>query len=127
MTNFDKCKSEFLIKDLGNGSFCKAIHKVRGEEHCGSRGCTECKEWLKQEYKPQILDKVEKKYLSNIIRPWRDKVRYIKKSDIMAYAREYIRISIELDNDIVLPNFDRGSMYKGMKLDKPYTLKELGI
>ncbi len=133
MTNFEKCKSEFLIKDLGNGSFCQAIHRVRDEVHCCSRGCAECYEWLKQEYKPQILDKAEKKYLSNIVRPFRDKVeRIIKSEGIIKSERsespeEYIAIGIKNGLTIFLPHFAKGSMYKGMELDKPYTLEELGI
>jgi hypothetical protein len=130
MTNFEKCKEEIKLEDFmndSNGGFCKAIHKVRGEEHCGSRGCTECKNWLKQEYQEPILDKAEKKYLSNIVRPFRDKVEYIEKYKSPTCQNEYIGIWIKLDSNIILPSFEENSMYKGMKLYKRYTLEELGI
>lgn len=136
MTNFEKCKSEFLIKDIGNGSFCKAINRVRNEDNCGSRSCTECRKWLKQEYKPQILDKAEKKYLSNIVRPFRDRVEGIVKPrkifnpiecKYVSNGQEYIAIKIKHEGNITLPFFPEGTMYKGMKAGKLYTLEELGI
>ena len=128
MNNFEKCKEEIKLEDFINGFYsgmCKAIHKVRGEEHCSSRGCIECRNWLREEYKPQILDKAEKKYLSNIIRPFRDKVEGIIKCKYD--TKEYIKIELKNEFGIALPFFDKGSMYKEMKVEKPYTLKELGI
>ena len=72
-----------------------------------------------------ILDNVEKKYLSNVIRPFRDKVKNIAKITV-SEEKEYI--SISLKNDIVLlPNFKRNTMYKNMKANKEYTLEELGL
>ena len=125
MTNFEKCRQELKIEDIGNGSFCQAIHRVRNEDNCGPRSCEECRKWLKQEYKPQILDKVEKKYLSNIVRPFRDKVEYIQKSETC--SREYIKIEIKNEASINLPFFTKGTMYKGMKANTAYTLEELKL
>ena len=37
-------------------------------------------------------------------------------------------LQIQLNNDeIILPYFEIGTMYKGMKRGKEYTLKELGL
>lgn len=74
--------------------------------------------------KEEILDETEKRYLANVIRPFRDNVEGIKKG---SYAREFIKIYIKEDEPIVLPYFEKGTMYKGMKEHKKYTLKELGI
>jgi hypothetical protein len=133
MTNFEKCRQEFTIKDTlldveGEEyiDFCTAIRRVRGKKVC-EPSCAECYKWLKKEYKPQILDKVEKRYLGNIIRPFRDKVEYIKKCKSPAVQKEYIGISIKSDSNIILPSFKENSMYKKMKPYKKYTLKELGI
>lgn len=40
---------------------------------------------------------------------------------------EYITISLDGDDFAILPNFKKGVMYKGMKTDRRYTLKELGL
>ena len=46
---------------------------------------------------------------------------------LVNYAtKEYIRIDLGREM-INLPKFDSGSMYKGMKLNKGYTLEELGL
>lgn len=71
----------------------------------------------------EILDKKEKEYLSAVIRPFRNRVEYIQKKDI---GNEFIEI--ELDNEFLyLPYFEKYTMYKGMELNKKYTLKELDL
>lgn len=71
----------------------------------------------------EILDKKEKEYLSNIVKPFKDKVKYISK---LGAGDEYI--SILLDTEMInFPYFKRNTMYKGMKNRKEYTLEELGI
>lgn len=71
----------------------------------------------------EILDEKEKEYLSAVIRPFKDRVDYIEKvENILEY------IAIELNNErLSFPFFDKGTMYKGMELNKKYTLKELGL
>lgn len=77
-------------------------------------------------YKAPILDKEEKEYLENVIRPFRDRVVYIEKT--LNYKNMH-HISIECKNRDVsyLPSFKKGTMYKEMEVDKEYTLKELGL
>lgn len=75
--------------------------------------------------KEEILDAKEKEYLSNVIRPFRDKVKYITKED--GCNTEFIHIKL-FDNDTTnLPYFKQNTMYKNMELSKEYTLAELGI
>lgn len=71
----------------------------------------------------EILDEEEKEYLSAVIRPFKDRVDYIEKvENILEY------IAIDLNNErLSFPFFDKGTMYKGMELNKKYTLKELGL
>lgn len=76
------------------------------------------------EREEEILDETEKRYLSNVIKPFRDKVKAIEK---VSYAREFIKIYIKEDELTILPYFEKGTMYKGMKENKEYTLKELGL
>lgn len=82
--------------------------------------------WLEQEYKPPILDDVEKTYLSAVIKPFRKDVRSItKQKNDEGY--EWLRIIVEDNKPLVLPGFKKGTMYKGMHAYKEYTLKELGL
>lgn len=78
------------------------------------------------EHKEEILDEAEKRYLKAVIRPFRARMKYIMKEDINYATKEYIRIDLGREM-INLPKFDSGSMYKGMKLNKKYTLEELGL
>lgn len=87
-----------------------------------------------EEYKEDILDEEEKKYLSAVIKPFRDRVKYIKKIDMYLGCNkdaEYIFGELGNENDVVdafsLPYFPEGTMYKGMETDKKYTLEELGL
>lgn len=83
--------------------------------------------WLEQEYKPPILDDVEKAYLSAVINPFRHRVQYIKKMDkYCSYDKEFLYIAIT-DENLIFPLFEKGKMYKGMEANKRYTLEELGL
>ena len=73
----------------------------------------------------EILDDKEKEYLSNVIKPFRDKVEYIVKR--IFENEEYIKIVIKNDSALFFPNFKKGTKYKGMEEDKRYTLEELGL
>ena len=75
----------------------------------------------------EILNYKEKEYLSSFIKPFRDRVKYISKY-FNANANDYF-ISIEYKNDLDMnfPYFLNKKMYKGMELNKKYTLKELGL
>lgn len=76
-----------------------------------------------------ILDETERKYLKDVITPFRNRVRYIIKQKYYEY--EYISIEYkEIGNStyyIQLPNFKSNNMYKGMKIGKQYTLNELDL
>lgn len=75
-----------------------------------------------------ILDPAEKKYLSAVIRPFRNSVVAIIKCEYDNYY-EFIQIEVnqEMFEYVNLPNFKKDIMYKGMKIDKGYTLEELGL
>ena len=82
-------------------------------------------DWMAQEYKPEPLDKVEKKYLSEVIRPFREEVTAIEKLEAPA-GKEYILIILK-DDSMSFPSFKKGRMYKGLELEKRYTPEELGL
>lgn len=78
------------------------------------------------ERKKEILDEAEKKYLAEVIRPFRKDIMFISK--IGFDGEEFLKIDFKRPaNSFSLPFFEKNSMYKGMKVDQKYTLKELGI
>ncbi len=74
-----------------------------------------------------VLDEVEKRYLKNVIRPFKDQCRYVKKYETAGTDYEWIYINLSSNGSIALPGFSKGTMYKNMELEKRYTLDELGI
>ena len=65
--------------------------------------------------------------LSAVIKPWKNKIKFIEKFED-TYDKERILIWIIGDcRNIYLPQFEKGKMYKGMELDKNYTLEDLGL
>ena len=76
-----------------------------------------------------ILDEKEKEYLGNVIRPFRNRVICVVKTNL--FRGECISIKVYNDfadiNFIEFPYFKNGVMYKNMKADKSYTLEELGL
>lgn len=97
--------------------------------------CKECKkealEWLTEESKEPVLDDVEKQYLSNIITPFGDRVKYIylTQLDDYVYIVIYVKsIRRKTGSEVInLPLFEKCTMYKGMVTDRHYSLKELGL
>lgn len=77
------------------------------------------------ERKEEILDEVEKKYLADVVRPFKDKIESICK--LMGFGKEFISIHLKNGESINFPYFKKGTMYKGMKVKKQYTLEKLGI
>ena len=82
-----------------------------------------------------ILTEKEKEYLSAVIKPFKDKVAYIAKQQGFKYqgfmyseklSVEFIIIYID-DEKIILPSYEAGKMYKGMKLMEKYTVEDLGL
>ena len=96
-------------------------------------------EWEVVKIPKPILDDKEKEYLGNIVKPFRDRIIYIAKAETVktyspnakVYECIYImyKDSSKKQNPFYMgfPCFKKGTMYKGMKLDKEYTLEELGL
>lgn len=85
----------------------------------------------KCEIKKPILDEKEKEYLSGIIKPFRNRVKYITKFRGV-FDNEFIEIGHVMDNEaelyyIELPLFKKGTMYKGMEVGKEYSLEDLEL
>ena len=81
-----------------------------------------------------ILTKKEKEYLSNIVKPFRDRKVVIEKYEYPQneHKNECIQISVEFydktgGETVSLPIFKKGTMYKGLESNKCYTLEDLGL
>ena len=87
-----------------------------------------------EEYKEPILDEEEKKYLSAVIKPFMDRVVYIRKVKV-GECNQFISIKVkrydydEEDSNeyIELPYFREDTMYVNMEVGKKYNLEELGL
>ena len=80
------------------------------------------------ERKEEILDEVEKRYLASVIKPFKNKIETIEKTNKTGDGSLCYLIMLLKNNDMAnLPNFKKNSMYKGMEVNKKYSLKELGL
>lgn len=74
----------------------------------------------------EILDEIEKRYLTRVIKPFRHKIKGIMKRSEYG-SLYYIKICLKNGDAAYLPCFKENSMYKGMELNREYSLKELGL
>lgn len=135
MKNKDKCnfnEIRFSSTDTFSGHtfqvLCKnkIIYERTYLADTGQKKLIDFFNWLEQEYKPPILDDVEKAYLSAVIKPFRDRVKYITKY-IYPAKEEYLLIVMYNGKRMSFPTFKKETMYKGMKVYEEYTLEELGL
>lgn len=143
-------KKKIKLRDLTSEQFESWM-----KDNCGHAeyvDCTDCpfffsncivdekKSWVKNKdlYSDKFLDieieveeflltKEEKEYLEGVIRPFKDKVLYIKK--INSFDTSDQRIGFRFNDDLFysLPYFEKNKYYKSMEVDKKYTLKDLGL
>ena len=81
---------------------------------------------------PQILDldDAERRYLSAVIRPFRNQIISIYKEQFGFNHESIIIEYYDFDRSqstLCLPQFEKGSMYNGMEPGRRYTLEELGL
>ena len=131
MLNIEKYKDE-IFNRINECELAKAIYLVKeGKMADCDRKCQLCRDayvrWLLEEAKEPILNEVEKEYLSAVIRPFRGKASYISKQKNFDSPTEFIHIDL-CDEDVAdFPNFKADTTYRGMEVDKYYTLQELGL
>lgn len=135
-----KLGEEFKIKD------CNKTFKISKD---GMEWCYElpddCSIWISANdilsgiligdneiVKKPILTQQEKEYLKTFIEPFRNRVKTIIKVDLNHEGvYEFIRIDHDDYSSVLgtinLPNFKKGTMFKGMRADKEYTLEDLGL
>lgn len=143
MLNAEKYKDE-IQKLLDRGYGVAMNKKTKKVATCKETRCNNCvfdslkgcaygmEKWLISECQESILNDAEYRYLKGVIKPFRDKVDSISKITERWNSEE---ICIYVNNDgkcrcddvVYLPQFERGTMYKGMEPGKAYTIEELGL
>lgn len=134
MKNIEKYK-DIVLKNVDACSIDGLIRRKMVNSYCEGFNCEGCEErflkWLLEECKEPVLDEVERKYLSEVIRPFKNYVSGITKvkNECETGIKQYIRITVNkyMTEYINLPYFEENKMYKGMKIDRPYTLEELEL
>lgn len=128
MRNIEKYK-DIIIHNTDVCSINRLLLKKNIKGFCSGHSCEGCKEraikWLLEEYEEPVLDEVERKYLSDVIKPFGHRVSYIVKR--VNGSGYYIAIKLNNMDVMKLPYFTHNTMYKGMTVDREYKLKELGL
>lgn len=139
MKNIEKYEEE-INKEIANFRDIPCIVKDLKDGGCGeSRNCVTCSmemlHWLSQEYKESILTEEDKKILKdviNVFNSFKKEIVDIRKRHICRGCYLYFNY-IDGDEDAsciethtTLP-FNGDKLFKGMELNKKYTLEELGL
>ena len=131
MLNIEKYKEE-ILKYAGNkySMMCLIYEDIMKKNDCTGY-CSKCKretiEWLTSEYKESILTDEEKACLKKIIKPKRDSVIFIRKTAFLkGTENEFTNIIIATKGTleaVATPDMP----FEGMKLEREYSLEELGL
>ena len=119
LENLDACSIDTLLREKMVNGYCKGFHC----EGCGERVL----KWLLEEVKEPVLDDVEKEYLSAVIKPFREMIAYIVKAQDFDDGKQCIRIILQNGDGMHFPYLDDDAMYKGMEVNKEYSLEELDL
>lgn len=84
-------------------------------------------DWMAKPFKGPILNDTEREYLAAVIKPFRKEIASISKFQTWDESSQYIYIEMKDSHIATLPVFPKGTMYKGMKDGRHYSLKELGL
>ena len=131
MLNIEKYKDEIKAEIEKDNTLGCVVNKLMGNKCDDYPKCNDCYlkvlDWLLQECADPILDDIEKEYLSAVIKPFRKRIKSIKKAYNSGNSA-YISIAMDKCEHIYLPYFNLNSgMYKRMEIDKEYTLKDLEL
>lgn len=130
MKNIEKYK-DIVLENLNSCSIYARLCRKIVNGYCEGFSCEGCGErfikWLLEEAKEPVLDDVEREYLSAVIKPFRKKISCIRKSKDPRKGKNYIKFEFCDGDRMFFPNLSNDEMYKGMELDKKYSLEELGL
>ena len=130
MKNIEKYKG-IVLKNLDACSIDMLLRRKMVNGYCVGFNCEGCGErvlkWLLEETKEPVLDDVEKEYLSAVIKPFREMIAYIVKAQDFDDGKQCIRIILQNGDGMHFPYLDDDAMYKGMEVNKEYSLEELDL
>lgn len=105
--------------------FCLTEDGLIDRDKCFRSDILKCLLTGELEIERPILTDKEKRYLENVLRPFKDRIVYIQK--VYLWSKEHIKVQLNHDEAISFPYFETGSMYKDMESDKGYIVGELGL
>lgn len=134
---------EKFLKEIKDVDYCFAL-KENKILKCGSfEGCSDCAfqgscwlnrtKWLLEEYKEPILTDEEKEYLKNLIKHFRNYIKYIERETEDFYNGEQLEsINIwmekgDIGNFTIIPIVETSLTFEGMEDERQYSLEELGL
>ena len=135
MKNIEKYEEEIKNKIKENGTLDCAIKGLRGHVCDEDFRCTNCGlkslDWLLEEYEePSILTNKEKIIIKNILKafePFGKEVSYITK-EYWDYGVNCCFLNFKYgDDNFGTLTFNQNKLFKGMEINKCYTLGGLGL
>lgn len=127
MKNIEKYRDKLLSAV----NVCNWYDHFNSDDDC-VQDCKACEErfvkWLFEDSEKPVLDEQERKYLSQVLNPFKLYIRSIVKYPLTqdGCEREFIYVRF-MRSGWQFPSFKKGSMYKGMKCNREYSLEELGL
>lgn len=139
MLNIEKYKDEIKAELEKDNTLGCVVNKLMGNTCDDYPKCNDCYlkvlDWLLQECKESILTEEDKKILKdviNVFNSFKKEIVDIRKCHICRGCYLYINYIdggedvSSIETHTTLP-FNGDKLFKGMKLDKRYTLEELGL
>lgn len=137
MLNIEKYKDEILeYVGCRDSLMCLIYENIMKKNDC-TGCCSKCKretiEWLTSEYKEPILTDEEKEYLKNLIKHFRNYIKYIERETEDFYNGEQLEsINIwmekgDIGNFTIIPIVETSLTFEGMEDERQYSLEELGL
>ena len=135
MKNIEKYKDEIKRKINEKSTLDCAIADLRGNACDECFRCTNCGlkslDWLLEEYEePSILTNKEKIIIKNILKafePFGKEVSYITKEN-WDYGENCCFLNFKYgDDNFGTLTFNQNKLFKGMEINKCYTLGGLGL
>lgn len=131
LEHYQKELEKILNEEFANTSvvFDKVKKNCDSNIHscCWTTYTRDILEWMSQPYKEPILNDTEREYLAATIKPFRKMIAYIVKAQDFDDGKQCIRIILQNGDGMHFPYLDDDAMYKGMEVNKEYSLEELGL
>lgn len=133
MKNIEKYKDEILkYSGYQHSLVCLIYENIMKKNDC-TGCCSKCKretiEWLTSEYKEPILTDEEKVIIKDLIKafePFGKELSYITKDHWNCDESCFLNFKYGNDSFGTL-TFNSGKLFKGMEINKRYTLRGLGL